>query len=194
MVENWDGPPTGYNWKQFLAKVKLFSFTRLDKRLCKKRNEHRIRTVIRLILYSVEKQSQKQMPQRGLQVRNEKRVGPCLMMLHLEERSRLSATCCLAGMWSQCSQIFTFYKKQEIHLFIWNLLIFILWLNLFKMLFRVKKNRSMGKRYLMSGSFEISMEQKLWYQTVLGLSPCSATCCVTNPFEVLVKCLSLNYY
>lgn len=33
MVENCDGPPTGYNWKQFLAKVKLFNFTRLDKRL-----------------------------------------------------------------------------------------------------------------------------------------------------------------
>lgn len=32
MVENWDGPPTGYDWKQFLASVRLVRFTKLDRR------------------------------------------------------------------------------------------------------------------------------------------------------------------
>lgn len=32
MVENWDGPPTGYDWKQFLASVKLVRLTKLDSR------------------------------------------------------------------------------------------------------------------------------------------------------------------
>lgn len=32
MVENWDGPPTGYDWKQFLASVRLVRLTKLDRR------------------------------------------------------------------------------------------------------------------------------------------------------------------
>lgn len=32
MVENWDGPPTGYDWKQFLASVRLVRLTKLDSR------------------------------------------------------------------------------------------------------------------------------------------------------------------
>lgn len=32
MVENCEGPPTGYDWKQFLASVRLVSLTKLDSR------------------------------------------------------------------------------------------------------------------------------------------------------------------
>lgn len=32
MVENCEGPPTGYDWKQFLARVRLVRLTRLDRR------------------------------------------------------------------------------------------------------------------------------------------------------------------
>lgn len=32
MVENWEGPPTGYDWKQFLASVRLVKFTKLESR------------------------------------------------------------------------------------------------------------------------------------------------------------------
>lgn len=41
IVENWDGPPTGQDWKQFLASVKLVSLTRLDKRPCREKKTTR---------------------------------------------------------------------------------------------------------------------------------------------------------
>ena len=36
MVENCEGPPTGYDWKQFLARVRLVRLTRLERSPCQR--------------------------------------------------------------------------------------------------------------------------------------------------------------
>jgi hypothetical protein len=157
MVENWDGPPTGYNWKQFLANVKLFSFTRLDNRLCK-RTKLSIRFKSEKNIISNVTAVPNTNSSKGLGGNKQQEpVGLVLQyLIYRDNNYSVLTSCCLAGR--NCGV--SFHKQQK-----------ILFFSLASFYFKhhgIKENMLSGEKYLMDGQFETSTEKKLQCQPVVG--------------------------